>query len=47
VHPFYPSLDTAKHPEQRQADERLQQLGAERLRDKYYFGYEKRVGSGG
>jgi hypothetical protein len=43
VHPFYPSLDTSHNPTQRQAEEQLQQVGKQRLSDKYYHGYETKV----
>lgn len=44
AHPFYPALNTGHDPEHQQADERIQQVGRQRLSDKYYFGYEQKAG---
>lgn len=42
-HPFYPSLDGSGKPEQAEAERRIQAVGAQRLSDRTYHAYERKV----
>ncbi len=41
--PFFPSLDVSFKPEQAAVEQRIQAVGAERLKGKYYHGYDQKV----